>query len=68
MRDGDVAVITFWSASPEQYIGKIVQRYGNTLITLGNDSGCSWTGIFSGTDVFQCRVRILEKGETLIVE
>jgi len=66
MLDGDIAVITNWSVS--NYVGRIVQRYGDSLITLGEDSGWGWGEYFKNVKSdSQCRVRILEKGETLEV-
>ena len=44
MKDGDIAIITCWNGSV--HIGKIVQRFGNSLVCLGKPSGNSWTDIF----------------------
>ena len=37
MKDGDLAMITKWCGSPS-YVGRIVQRYRQDLITVGEDS------------------------------
>lgn len=42
MKDGDVAVIRQWDTSNTNYVGRIVQRYGDDLITLGAPSGNGW--------------------------
>jgi len=66
MNDGDIAVIVAWTQA--EYVGHIVQRYGDVLITLGKPEGYRWPDCFrlGGLNSF-CRVRILEKGETLVV-
>lgn len=69
MKDGDIAVITCWDSSV--YIGRVVQRYYNNLICVGSNSRNGWSDIFSSPvekPSNQCRVRLLEKGETLIIE
>jgi len=68
MKDGDVAVIVQWDCGP--YAGRIVQRYKDSLICLGAISGAGWGTYFafrSNVDNTNCRVRILESGETLVV-
>lgn len=65
MKDGDIGVIVKWTYS--QYCGSIIQRYKNTLITLGADSGHSWTTIFKSPNPC-CHVRLLKPGELLVVE
>ena len=67
MNDGDIGVITSWNAL--DYIGRIVQRYRDLLITVGSPSGNGWERYFRSNDTKpRCRVRLLEKGETLVVE
>lgn len=67
MNDGDVAVITEWSCV-SIYLGRIVQRHGNKLITIGMPHNNSWIDAFKNNSLsVNCRVRLLEKGETLIV-
>ncbi len=62
MKDGDVGVIV--DCKIDCYVGRIVQRYINVLITIGTSNG-HWSHIFDLPKNF--RVRVLEKGETLIV-
>jgi hypothetical protein len=64
MSDGQIGIIVSWSGFGN-YVGRIVQRYGDTLISLQKPSGNSWSQITLEDD---CRVRILQKGETLIIE
>ena len=66
MKDGDIAVITSWSI--EGYIGRVVQRYHNFLLTVGANSGSGWNEYFRDANTIpRNQVRILEKGETLVV-
>lgn len=45
LRDGQIAIIRKWSAFP-QYIGRVIQRSGDDLITLRGDFGSKWTGFY----------------------
>lgn len=65
MKDGDVGIITEWVYPSAA--GTIIQRYDKVLIALGRYSGCCWPNILS-SDSKSCRVRVLEKGETLVIE
>jgi len=66
MNNGDIAVIVAWTRA--EYIGYIVQRYGDALITLGKPEGQRWPDCFRpGQLTPSCRVRILGKGEMLVV-
>jgi hypothetical protein len=67
MKDGDVAVIISWSS--HEYVGRVVQRYGNYLLVLGANSGLGWGETFSSPRPLrpECRVRILPKGTLLEV-
>lgn len=66
MKDGDIAVITNWSCG--DYIGLVVQRYKDFLITVGSRSGNGWNEYFKhGSGSKNCCVRLLEPGEELIV-
>jgi len=68
MQDGWVAVITSWESHTNIYVGRIVQRYKNILVTLGKESGESWTDILNDPDAHpDCRVRILPKGTELVL-
>ena len=67
MKDGEIAVIVSWAF--EEYVGRVVQRYGPHLVSLGMNCGAGWS------DVWRCpasvfknnRVRLLERGEKLVV-
>lgn len=62
MLDGQVGIITNWEDSP-QYVGRIVQRHGDDLITINAPKGNSWPRLFHNEmDMPECRVRILPKG------
>ena len=62
MKDGDIGVIVAWPYS--SYLGRIVQRYESGLITIGIPGRNSWV---CSTLPDDCRVRLLEKGEMLVV-
>lgn len=64
MKDGQIAVITEWKCSPE-YIGRIVQRYGFILITLGKDAGQAFPSFFKDCRDEAYRVRILGPGTVI---
>ena len=68
MEDGDIAIITKWEV--KNYVGRVVQRYKNYLLTLGEDSGSGWGKFFNNKGMnnnYDDYVRILKKGEILIV-
>lgn len=69
MKDGDVAIIVKWG-SVTAYLGKIVQRYENKLVVIGEDSGHSFdtvlTSKFANDEDYV--VRILQRGEELVVD
>ena len=62
MKDGDIGVIVAWPVSV--YVGQIVQRYQDQLISVGIRSAIRWNTFKVPNS---CRVRLLKKGETLIV-
>ena len=62
MKDGDVGVIVAWPPM-SCYLDKIVQRHKNKLINIGNSDWWHSCCVIPKN----CRVRLLEKGETLIV-
>ena len=66
MKDGQIAVITNWEYIPE-YVGRIVQRYGNSLISIGMDCGKTWPGCFNEKPDNAYRVRLLKPGETITI-
>lgn len=63
MNDGQIAIITQWGKHT-QYVGVLVQRYGTSLIALGEPRGGGWPEWFeadaSKDETY--RVRILPKG------
>jgi len=65
LKDGQIAVITEWGNDNHEYDGQIVQRWNDNLIQIGEDSGESWTSLPNSDD---CRVRVLEDGETLVIK
>ena len=68
MEDGVIGVIVLWNDIDYDYIGVIVQRYNNSLVIISMDDG--WSNCFNNSTCDlpnKCRVRLLEKGETLIV-
>lgn len=60
---GQVAVIIEWGAHND-IVGRIIQRYGDSLVSLGRKIGNSWTTIPAG-EAF--RVRVLENGTELLI-
>ena len=68
MRDGEIGVIVKWE--PDNYIGRIVQRYNDILITIGEPTGKAFPDIcrYSTGTTSSCKVRILEKGEKIVIQ
>lgn len=64
MQDGQIAVITNWGTD-SRYVGHIVQRYGNNLVTLAADSGHGWSNFFIGSRTADYLVKILHQGTTI---
>jgi hypothetical protein len=60
MKDGEVGVIIEWGENKE-YVGRVVQRHKNILLSLGRCSGCGWGDIsnFKWTLEPNYRVRII---------
>jgi hypothetical protein len=46
MADGQVGVIVQWGSNSE-FEYRVVQRYGDDLVQIGERSGHGWTGFFS---------------------
>jgi hypothetical protein len=68
MLDGQIGEIVNWAPYGPDYIGAIVQRYGNILITIGKSVGDGWSSLFNTPeDKRGCLVRILDEGETLTI-
>jgi hypothetical protein len=67
LKDGQLAEIIEWNGIND-YIGYIVQRYENVLITIGGDSDDIWDNINdSSLNDGSCLLRVLEKGELIEV-
>lgn len=73
MKDGDIALITEWSTYDDiitsRYEGRIVQRYGNSLISIGMNKGCVWSGIWEEpiSQMKGCYVKILGEGTEIVL-
>lgn len=70
MKDGDIAVIKEWNYENRDnpMPGRLVMRYIDDLISLGEDHENSWPEYFIALDQCpevkeQCNVIILEKGK-----
>lgn len=66
MKDGQIAVITNWGGSP-YYNGEVIQRYGNSLITIGMDCGKAWPEFINEKPDSRFRVRLLQPGEAITI-
>lgn len=67
MQDGELAQIVDWSFP--LYIGRVVQRCGEHLITIGEGHGSSWPSLFvRGYLDPNHKVQILKAGEIIVVE
>ncbi len=65
MYDGQIGVIVDWKTSPELYVGRVVQAFGGSLVTIGANSGESWS--YRHLIGEHGLVRLLEVGETIEV-
>ena len=63
MKDGEIGVIVAWGYAG--YIGRVVQRCKSVLINIGMESNRVWDDIDNLPPT--CRVRVLEKGEKLVI-
>jgi hypothetical protein len=61
LKDGQIAVVV--DKRYPSYCGKIVQRYKDCGVSIGQVSGSGWTGIESNS----LEVRILRDGERLTI-
>lgn len=61
LKDGQLAIIT--DTEFGHYTGRVVQRYGNSMIAIGLCEGNVWRDIKFNT----LKVRVLEEGEILVV-
>ena len=64
MKDGQIGVITLWEGHPD-VLGRVVQRNGSNLISIGKSSGCGWANVLQAADNSGRRVRLLEPGERI---
>lgn len=67
MKDGDLAVIC---ESWQMYAGRIVQRIGDVLYTIGKSEGCHWKTVLKSTEENNpnVRVELLTPGDELVLE
>lgn len=61
LKDGQLAVIT---ENYSNYKGRIIQKYGDDLVSIGLESGNGWSG---GANCVTLAVRVLKDGEILTV-
>lgn len=61
LKDGQIGVVV--DKRYPSYCGKIVQRYKDYGVSIGQSSGSGWTGVELNT----IRVRILREGERLMI-
>jgi hypothetical protein len=66
MVDGQIGVIVEWSYGQQTFNGRVVQRSGHTIFTIGMGGGQVWDNCEKLT--LSCNVRLLKKGEILEVE
>ncbi len=62
MLDGQIGVIRMWGLNT-QYVGRIVQRFGDKLISIGIGTGNVWTELSCLGN--ECLVEVLPKGTIL---
>lgn len=67
MKDGQIAEIVGAPALHQDKLGRIVQRYKDNLITVGQPSGFGWTDFFERKEG-RFEVRILEAGEKIVIQ
>jgi len=65
LKDGQIAVIIDWDY--QGYVGRIVQRYEDILVTLGRSNGSAFTTALTNRNE-KLRVRVLEPGTLLEIE
>lgn len=62
LKDGQICAVFSWSLTGGGYDGLVMQKRGNQLVSMGEDS-------FSTLPLdTKCRVRILPNGTTLTIE
>lgn len=60
LKDGQIAIIVEYHSN---YKGTIVQRYGNSMVAIGQNLSCGWDNITVNT----LKVKVLDEGEILVV-
>ena len=63
MKDGQIGVIHEHSCP--DYFGRIVQRYKEVLITIGESSGHAFPSILGSSAAENVKIRLLEAGDTI---
>lgn len=66
LKDGQFAIFTSGGSYGYSYVGRVVQRVGNTLITLGKGAPARWSDLSKAT-VKGIKVRALKSGECIQV-
>lgn len=68
MKDGDVAEILKWH-DPDVSIGSVIQRYGNSVVLIGEGHGKGYPNIFECDSkvLSKIEVKILPKGSTIVL-
>ncbi len=67
LQDGEIAEIVLWSNNNFDPVGKIVQRFEDKLIVLGELSGNSYATVCHCNNNEEVRVRILKPGERIVI-
>lgn len=65
LKDGQIVEII---EGPNRYLNIIVQRYGDILISVGQESSLSWRRLFNTPSTAHWRLRVLEEGEKIIIK
>lgn len=65
MKCGQIGEIVEWDGVT-RYLGRIVQRYENGLVTIGENWGSSFPTSISG-NCSNFKVRLLEEGDEIII-
>lgn len=66
LKDGQLAIFTTGGSYGFGYTGRVVQRVGNTLITVGKGAPARWSDLNKAT-VKGIKVRALKAGECIQV-
>lgn len=66
LKDGQLAVVTTGGSYGYSYAGRVVQRVGTTLISVGKGAAGRWSSI-SKCDAKGIKVRALKAGECVQV-